>query len=362
MTRSIRVLGPLVLAALASAAPVLLARAPAPGDDPPGNGPPAEQPAPPPNPSPKRELDSLKIVKADPENAGFVSGGMLATRVITFKNTRGTPVRLKVISSTCGCMKAAFSADEVKPGEEVTLSLSATPAPSAAPQAQACVFQADWVEDGQPRKERGSIALRYRTNVSFVARPEKLRIDVFEGQPIAADFFVHALDADSALTAPGPQISCDLPESRATAIRTPEGHPGVLVLGITAPALPIGDHRATVTISDRLPDASPVPIPVFIRVHPVWRPRPAGVVMMPGPTEPAIVRLTRVAPAGSEPARVAWAGGQAFADAQLERNDGGWTIRIPRPTSDATDRSDYLLVQDRDGRTLLDLPVAFLAR
>ncbi|MFN0131304.1 MAG: DUF1573 domain-containing protein [Phycisphaerales bacterium] len=184
---------------------------------------------------PKGELTRLRVVNADAENLGRVQSGKPLTRRITFENASLTPVALRIVNKSCGCLDAAFDAESVAPMAQAVLTMRVAPASVPGEQVQTVTFRAARNEANVGRTELGVCAIRYQTDQQFVVRPESAIVPAVVGTVAHLDVHVRILTEKETK----PQLTwaaCTLPGWTAAPVQDPALPLGVLRVRATGPA------------------------------------------------------------------------------------------------------------------------------
>lgn len=241
------------------------------------------------------ELRSLKLVNATPENVGVVNRGAAVGRSLEFKNVLTSPVKVEVISKTCGCIGAAFDNVEVPAGGQTTLNFSLSVAPAAAEQVHTVTFRATWQDGGVDRTERGTCAIKYRTRLSWLVQPQAAAVAAIDGQEAYADIFVVATAEEGPLP--------ELTEPRVTfanwTLRRVEGaspHPAVAHFRASGPAPGIGVCDGTISLTTDSPSEPKITVPIRVRTLSRFRAFPGGATFTRGSSDGPTTQILHLYP------------------------------------------------------------------
>ncbi len=312
------------------------------------------------------QLECLKAVTGDPENLGTVQANTLIYRRINFANTSPHTVRLKVVTTTCGCLSAKFSNDVVAPGASTTLTLSVMVAPAMGAQAQSTMFTASWDDASGPREQRGVCLIRYAADIDFDIFPDHYRFVTIDGEPVAGRVWARWSDAEATSLA-FKQVTCTLPNVTVAGPFMPEDTPTIRAYTFSIPSPDVGLHIGQIIIETGTADRPEIKLPVSVRVLPSWRPEPAGAVLR-GDTTQVVMTLFARSDAARAPASIFIESDAAPITAELRWPEGDRT-KIPKlvvrskksPAGEMTDGATRVNVRDTDGRTLVSVPVAWFA-
>ncbi|MBL9031434.1 MAG: DUF1573 domain-containing protein [Phycisphaerae bacterium] len=227
---------------------------------------------------PKGELTRLRVVSTDPENLGRVQGGMALTRRITFENSSLTPVALRVVSKSCGCLDATFDTESVAPMAQAVLTMRVVPASVPGEQVQTVTFRTAWNETNVGRTELGVCAIRYETDQQFVVRPESAIVPAVVGSVAHLDVHVRILTEKETK----PQLTwaaCTLPGWSAAPVQDPALPPGVLRVRASgsAPEQP-GIMDGWIELAADAEAKASVRVSIRLETRSRYRTEPGGVV------------------------------------------------------------------------------------
>ncbi len=306
------------------------------------------------------QLRWLRYDGGDAEDRGTAHVGETVTRVLRFSNTSAQRLRLRVISTSCGCVGAKFDKEELAPGGTTILTVAANVSPSTGKQSQAVRFE---VDDGTT-KQRGVCAIRYEADIGYEVLTRRIRRTFVVGEPSTINVWFRWMDAGDVEQQEFSDIEMTVPGFRLKGAYSPGEPSGALALAFEGtpkePGTLTGSFGAKLS-----PSAEPTgAVPIAARVLPAWRAEPPGFVLSgaearltselfprrPGATPPAPGAVAMTDP--DSPLRVLLAKGTDNVPPRvvLEWKSGS------KPASPGSDR---VIVKDEQGTTLVDLPISW---
>lgn len=154
----------------------------------------------------------LESIIADKMYLGRLRPGTTGTRRIVLRNSSSRPLRLEVVSTTCGCTRAALSDLEVAPLATSTLTMTISAQSGRDRTTQRVDFSATALGGGEEVHQRYAAYVSYEPDEDYAVQPGRLELYGPVGS-LARGYVV--LDQDSAT---GPTIKAvGTDESRVTA-------------------------------------------------------------------------------------------------------------------------------------------------
>jgi hypothetical protein len=303
------------------------------------------------------DLERLTFVHGDREDLGKLPVGSTAHRSMVFVNTKDHPVYVKVISTTCGCTSADFSALTVPPKESVSLNIKVKVPAVTVSQEQAVRFAVSDTAGGDA--ETAVAFVRYTPDAQIEVHPASVSISTFVDAPVHLPV---SFRQSKSFEFPTNQIALDIPGASLSAAREidikPELAALVRVATLSLPARKCGTFTGSLKAGGD-PERSPVHIPIRVRVREPYATFPRGVragdaaelrqgqqfVFQPLCENPPKPVICRVIPADAHLEAKLAADGLSF---RLTP-----TVGLP-PVGGAT-----VEVVDAAGRTICSVPVAW---
>ncbi len=250
------------------------------------------------------ELDGVEI-----GHAGKLPPDSTATHVRTVRNTSAGPISLRVIKSTCACLKLDF--DKLIPaGDRGTVRVTAPVVGTPGEQGHWATFEASvTATDGTISSARFDIGVRYEADLTFVVEPSRLWITGIRGVAIERRVYVRGLALD-ALNVRDLRVEPALfSASLGPHIEyQSEVNPGEAALPIILRGTPAaaGLFDITLVFETSEPKFPIVRVPIQVRVREFWVAEPAGfaIIISPGDVSP-IRRALRVFSRDGTPAPAA---------------------------------------------------------
>lgn len=214
------------------------------------------------------------------------------------RNVSDVPISLRVVTSTCPCLKLVFD-KTVAPGGSTRVRLIAPVIGTPGEQAHWATFEASAAEpDGTVRTARFKVGVRYEADLTFFVVPEQLWIIAVRGVEVERRVYVRSLSLDGlnvrAVRVEPPILSASLGQRVSYESEVnPEEEALPIVLRATPEAAGLFDAALVFETSEaRFPV---VRVPIQMRVREFWVAEPAGfaVIIAPGDAEP-IRRTVRV--------------------------------------------------------------------
>lgn len=302
------------------------------------------------------ELASLRVVAADPEDAGRVHVGSTVRRRVEFTNVLDVPVDLAVSTKTCGCLDARFGAETVGPGARVELVLTVPVAPGAGEQAHSVTFTAGWSGGGARRTEQGVCLVRFTPDIQYVIHPSRVALGVIRGDSIRFEVVVRWTRP----SAPAPELDegrCSLPGWSIEAVDAPDDTVRRYVVRGAAAEVGLFDAE----LSWDSPDGSTLRVPVRLRVLDPWRSRNGGVVigkLDEGSTVRTTVELVPRRAGGPAPASVQLDPEVPGVSARLA-SAHGLDVQVRRGPNMPSVGACAAVIKDKDGNRLGVVPVVW---
>ncbi|MBL8758887.1 MAG: hypothetical protein JNK35_10705 [Phycisphaerae bacterium] len=211
------------------------------------------------------------------------------------RNVSGGPISIRVVTSTCPCLRLMFD-KTVAPGGSTRVRLAAPVIGTPGEQAHWATFEASAAgPDGTVRTARFQVGVRYEADLTFFVVPEQLWIFAVRGVEVERRVYVRSLSLDGlnvrAVRVEPPILSA------ALGVRVKyesEVNPGEEALPIVLRGLPekAGLFDATLVFETSEARFPVVRVPVQMRAREFWVAEPAGFALIIAPGEAAPIRRT----------------------------------------------------------------------
>jgi hypothetical protein len=251
----------------------------------------------------------IKLDGAELGHAGKLPPDSTATHVRTVRNTASGPISLRVIKSTCACLKLDFD-KSIPVGTHGSVRITAPVVGTPGEQAHWATFEASaTATDGTITSAWFDIGVRYEADLTFVVEPSRLWVTAVRDVAIERRVYVRGLALDAlnvrALRVEPPLFEASIGQR---VDYHSEVNPGEAALPIVLRGTPAvsGLFDATLVFETSEPQFPIVRVPIQLRVREFWVAEPAGfaIIIAPGDATP-IRRTLRVFARDGTPAPAA---------------------------------------------------------
>ncbi|MBY0311057.1 MAG: DUF1573 domain-containing protein [Phycisphaerales bacterium] len=221
----------------------------------------------------------LRTGASDPENMGRVPTGSMISRRLTFVNESMQDAHVSVLSRTCGCLSASFSAETVPPGGQTVLTLAVQVAPVSAEQEQVVRFEVLCGAGEAQRRTHASARIRYQPTVSITTIPEQIVATGVVGEQLNLDVYLRVLSAGDREALRIESARCEHQGIRFDGMYLVKDAPSVRLARFVCDAVPGEVVRSTLELKSASSREAAIRVPVLIRPVLPFRCSPGGVIL-----------------------------------------------------------------------------------
>lgn len=306
------------------------------------------------------ELTVLSVVSADPESAGIVKQGQIASRKITFLNKSSVPVALEIVSKSCSCLDTAFSRAFVMPGEMTSLTVGTAALPGADQWLHQVTFRCVWSEGQNSRSELGRVLLSYTCAIPFVIVPEHAVVTKAVDDTGAVEFDIYMLDSHDPL----PEIAsvgCSVDGWAVKRLAADPSQPNHARFRAEGRVGPVGYQDGTIQWMAPGNESQPM-LKTPLHITSLWplRSMPGGVIFVPHSADEPLTKAVKLIERSGVTAK-AWSVALIepieWVTTTLDAEGVKVALRAGEKRPDFG--SARARVLDADGKALLEFPIAW---
>lgn len=146
-----------------------------------------------------RDEPIVQVSGKEQVGLGKLAIGAVATNSWNVKNKTDLDVELRVISSSCPCLKVGIEPRKVGPGGETVVDLATAVAPASGPQAHWALIEASSTDShgGRVGTHRFKLGIEYEADLAFVVEPPRLWMVPVEGEEATRTIYVRSVALDA---------------------------------------------------------------------------------------------------------------------------------------------------------------------
>lgn len=306
------------------------------------------------------ELTALSVVSADPESAGIVKQGQIASRKITFLNKSSVPVALEIVSKSCSCLDTAFSRSFVMPGEMTSLTVGTAALPGADQWLHQVTFRCVWSEGENSRSELGRVLLSYTCEIPFVIVPEHALVTKTAGDTGTVEFDIYMLGSLDPLPEIA-DVTCTIEGWKVRRLDRDPAKPNHARFRAEGRVGPVGYQEGTIEWMAPGNESQPM-LKTPLHITSLWplRSMPGGAVFVPHGADESMTKVVRLIERAGVTAK-AWSVSlveeSEWVTTTLDAEGVKVTLRAGEKRPEFG--SARARVLDADGKTILEFPIAW---